>query len=182
MSPAGLGPYGSDYGQDGRHESQSFGGYNTGGLMDSVGQPNTQTSVYDAHSFGSRQHAALQLMTPDVTTAYFNPDGAAASTSSLHSASLNYASNMPNINAIHEAQGATDMSMNEEPDFSDHNNAEDTARWHEYQRRLAAVFQDIVNGSLDSAAETLLNLSYWLLTQAVDLGKLPRPRLCQRGG
>jgi hypothetical protein len=177
--------YGSDYNQDGRQHSQSFGGYNTAAIMYNVAQSNTQTPVYDGQQFGSRQPAAIHMITPDVTSTYFGTDAANASSSSLnppaHSSgsstglyqqkpSINYTSNMPSVGTMQQqVQGSADVSINEE-DVENSDGALEE-KWHNYQRQLATIFQDIANGSLDSASETLLTISNWLLSQVSDLGK-----------
>lgn len=183
MPSAGIAGYGSDYSQDGRQHPQSFSGYNTAAMMYNVAQPNTQPPVYDAQQFGSRQPAAMQMVTPDVTSTYFGADAANASASSLHPSAhgpssstsvyqqnppMNYTSNMPSVGAVQQAQGSTEVPMNEDPEYSDGALEE---KWHNYQRQLAAIFQDIASGSLDSASETLLTISNWLLSQVADLGK-----------
>lgn len=183
MPPAAIGGYGSDYSQDGRQHSQSFAGYNTAAMMYNVPQPNTQAPVYDAQQLGSRQPTAMQMMTPDVTSTYFGPDAANASASSLHASAhtsnsstsvyqqnqpMNYTSNMPSVAPVQPAQASAEGSMNEDPEYSDGALAE---KWHDYQRQLATIFQDIASGSLDSASETLLIISNWLLSQVADLGK-----------
>lgn len=44
-------------------------------------------------------------------------------------------------------------------------------KWQGYQRRLAKVFQRITEGNLETAADELLSLSFWLLSQVEELGK-----------
>ena len=183
MPPAAIGGYGSDYNQDNRQHSQSFGGYNTAAMMYNVPQPNTQGPVYDAQQLGSRQPAAMQMMTPDVASTYFGPDAANASASSLHPSAqgsssstsvyqqnplMNYTSNMPSVGSVQPAQGSAEGSINEDAEYSDNALAE---KWHDYQRQLATIFQDIASGSLEGASETLLIISSWLLSQVADLGK-----------
>ncbi|KAG7403737.1 hypothetical protein Forpe1208_v016137 [Fusarium oxysporum f. sp. rapae] len=43
-------------------------------------------------------------------------------------------------------------------------------KWVSYQRQLGSIFQEIVNGYLKSASETLLSVTSWLLSQVADLG------------
>ena len=194
IPPGDLTGYGSDYNQDGRQHSQSFGGYNTTAMMYNVAQSNTQTSVYDGHQFGSRQPAAMQMITPDVTSTYFGTDAANASASSLNppahnsgsstslyqqNPSINYTSNMPSAGTMQQqVQGSADVSMNEEDAENSDGALEE--KWHNYQRQLATIFQDIANGLLDSASETLLTISNWLLSQVSDLGKC-KVRACCGG-
>lgn len=44
-------------------------------------------------------------------------------------------------------------------------------KWQGYQRRLAKVFKRITEGNLETAADELLSLSFWLLSQVEELGK-----------
>ncbi|UKZ83575.1 hypothetical protein TrVFT333_011384 [Trichoderma virens FT-333] len=175
--------YGSEYGADSRPQTQGFGGYNTGMMMYNVPQPNTQTPVYDAQQFGQRQQAAMQMMAPDVTSTYFNPEaGSAAAASMQHpsqgssasagvyqqSQPMNYAGGMPATGAMQQTSGAAESAMGEgQEDYATSGLQE---KWQNYQRQLGSVFQDISSVSLERAAETLLNISGWLLTQVAELG------------
>ena len=183
-SSTNMSAYGSDYGQDGRQQShQSFGSYNPTAMMYSgVAQPNPQTPVYDAQQFGSRQSAALSMMTPDVTSTYFGTEPASTSAPGLqHSATnpasgiyqqqsgtVNYSANLPGVSGAQQAPGSADVSVNEEPEYSEGALEE---KWLAYQQKLGAVFQNILNGALQEASETLLTISDWLLSQVVDLGE-----------
>ncbi|KAI6782873.1 uncharacterized protein J7T54_002032 [Emericellopsis cladophorae] len=192
LNSASLAGYGSEYSHDGRQQQtqQSFGGYPGAAMMYNVAQPNAQTPVYDTQQFGARQPAGLQMMTPDVASTYFG--GAATGNPASHSASLQqpgqhsgsstalyqpgqalkYANDMSSVNAPAQqpqqpAQEVADASMGEQPEFSEGALQE---KWHNYQRQLATVFQDISSGSLETAAETLLSISNWLLSQVAELG------------
>jgi hypothetical protein len=151
-------------------------------MMYNVPQPNTQTPVYDAQQFGQRQQAAMQMMAPDVTSTYFNPEaGSAAAASMQHSGqgssasagvyqqgqSMSYAGSMPATGAMQQTSGAADSAMGEGQDYATSGLQE---KWQNYQRQLGSVFQDISSVSLERAAETLLNISGWLLTQVAELG------------
>ncbi|KAL7797491.1 hypothetical protein V8C37DRAFT_369654 [Trichoderma ceciliae] len=180
--------YGSEYGADSRPQTQGFGGYNAGMMMYNVPQPNTQTPVYEAQQFGQRQQAAMQMMAPDVTSTYFSPESgsaaaaAAAAASMQHpnqgasasagvyqqSQSMNYASGMPATGAMQQTSGTADSAMGEGQDYTASGLQE---KWLNYQRQLGSVFQDISSISLERAAETLLHVSSWLLTQVAELGK-----------
>ncbi|KAM0255205.1 hypothetical protein ACHAQJ_005969 [Trichoderma viride] len=179
--PATALAYGPEYGADSRPQTQSFGGYNTGMMMYNVPQPNTQTPVYDAQQFGQRQQAAMQMMAPDVTSAYFSSEAGSAATSMQHpsqgssasagvyqqSQPMNYASSMPAASAMQHTSGTANSTMGEGQDYAASGLQE---KWLNYQRQLGSVFQDISSISLERAAETLLNVSSWLLTQVAELG------------
>ncbi|KAH7263946.1 hypothetical protein B0J15DRAFT_258433 [Fusarium solani] len=175
--------YGSEYGQDSRQQPQSFGGYNTAAtMMYNVAQPGAQNPVYDAQQFGSRQPAAMQMMTPDVASTYFGSEtgstggpglqqSAQGSSGSANvyqqSNAMNYASNMSSVGAMPQATASADVSMAEDHEYPDGALEE---KWVNYQRQLGTIFQEIMNGSLESASETLLSVTSWLLSQVADLG------------
>ncbi|KAM0558463.1 hypothetical protein ACHAPJ_004653 [Fusarium lateritium] len=176
--------YGSEYGQDSRQQSQSFGGYGAAAtMMYNVAQPSAQNPVYDAQQFSSRQPAAMQMMTPDVASTYFGSEtGSSGGPSLQHSAqgasgsanvyqqsnALNYASNsMSSVSAMPQATASADVSMTDDHDYAEGALEE---KWVSYQRQLATIFQEIVSGSLESASETLLSVTSWLLSQVADLG------------
>ncbi|KAG5659069.1 hypothetical protein KAF25_007622 [Fusarium avenaceum] len=176
--------YGSEYGQDSRQQPQSFGGYGTAAtMMYNVGQPGAHNPVYDTQQFSSRQPAAMQMMTPDVASTYFGSEtgnsGGPSMQQSTHGSSgsanvyqqsnaMNYASNsMSSVSAIPQATASADVSMTEEQEYGEGALEE---KWVSYQRQLGSIFQEIVNGSLESASETLLSVTSWLLSQVADLG------------
>ena len=175
--------YGSDYGQDGRQQShQASGSYNPTAMMYSgVKQPNPQTPMYDAQQFRSRQSAALSMMTPDVTSTCFGVEPANTSAPGLQNSATNPASGIyqqqsgtviysaiPGVGGAQQAPGSADVSVNEEPEYSEGALEE---KWLAYQQNLGAVFQNILNGALQEASGTLLTISDWLLSQVVDLGE-----------
>ncbi|KAF4990002.1 hypothetical protein FGRMN_8776 [Fusarium graminum] len=176
--------YGSEYGQDSRQQPQSFSGYGPATtMMYNVGQPGAQNTVYDAQQFSSRQPAAMQMMTPDVASTYFGSEtgnsGGPSMQQSTHGSSgsanvyqqsnaMSYASNsMSSVSAMPQATASADVSMTEEHEYGEGALEE---KWVSYQRQLGSIFQEIVNGSLESASETLLSVTSWLLSQVADLG------------
>lgn len=175
--------YGSGYGHDSRQQ-QGFGGYGTAAtMMYNVAQPNPQNPVYDAQHFSSRQPAAMQMMTPEVASTYFGSETGNAAGPSLHqstqsssgsanvyqqSNAMSYASNsMSSVGAMPQATASADVSMTEDHEYAEGALEE---KWVSYQRQLGSIFQDIFNGSLESASETLLSVTSWLLSQVADLG------------
>ncbi|KAM0343293.1 hypothetical protein ACHAPU_008743 [Fusarium lateritium] len=176
--------YGSEYGQDSRQQPQNFSGYGTTAtMMYNVGQPGAQNTVYDAQQFSSRQPAAMQMMTPDVASTYFGSEtgnsGGPSMQQSAHGSSgsanvyqqsnaMSYGSNsMSSVSAMPQATASADVSMTEEHEYGEGALEE---KWVSYQRQLGSIFQEIVNGSLESASETLLSVTSWLLSQVADLG------------
>ncbi|KAF5705930.1 hypothetical protein FGLOB1_7703 [Fusarium globosum] len=175
--------YGSEDGHDFR-PTQGFGGYRTATtMMYDVGQPSAQNTGYDAPRFNSRQPAAMQMMPPDVASGYFGSKTGASANPSLQQAAqgssgsanvyqqsnaMNYASNsMSSVSAVPQATNTADVSMRDDYDYAEGALEE---KWVSYQRQLGSIFQEIVNGSLESASETLLSVTSWLLSQVADLG------------
>ncbi|KAH7166193.1 hypothetical protein EDB81DRAFT_838773 [Dactylonectria macrodidyma] len=181
--PAAAMAYGSEYGADSRQQTQGFGGYgNAATMMYNVAQPSTQTPVYDAQQFGSRQPAAMQMMTPDVASTYFGSEAGGAGGQGLQqpaqgsgasanvyqqNTQMGYAGNMSSVSGMQQTPASADVSMTEDHDYAEGALEE---KWVNYQRQLGTIFQEIVAGSLESASETLLSVSNWLLTQVADLG------------
>ncbi|KAI1036841.1 hypothetical protein LB503_003122 [Fusarium chuoi] len=145
--------------------------------MYNVGQPSTQNTVYDAQQFSSRQPAAMQMMPPDVASSYFGSEAGASAGPSLQqsaqgssgSANVYQQSNAMNYasNSMSSATNTADVSMTDDHDYAEGALEE---KWVSYQRQLGSIFQEIVNGSLESASETLLSVTSWLLSQVADLG------------
>lgn len=181
--PAAAMAYGSEYGADSRQPTQGFGGYgNAATMMYNVAQPSTQTPVYDAQQFGTRQPAAMQMMTPDVASTYFGSEAGSTGGPGLQQPAqgsgasanvyqqntpMSYAGNMSSVSAMQQTAASADVSMNDDHEYAEGALEE---KWVNYQRQLGTIFQEIVNGSLESASETLLGVSSWLLTQVADLG------------
>ncbi|KAK2470758.1 hypothetical protein H9L39_16989 [Fusarium oxysporum f. sp. albedinis] len=113
--------------------------------------------------FGSETGTSVD---PSLRQSARGPNGPA----SIHQQSnaISYASNsIQRMSTLPQTENVADVSMTD-----DHNYAEGTLeeKWDRYQRQLGSIFQDIVNGSLESASETLLDVTSWLLSQVADLG------------
>lgn len=50
--------------------------------------------------------------------------------------------------------------------------AESRGEWQDYERHLANIFKEIIEGNLERAADELLSTSSWLLSRVEELGKL----------
>ncbi|RDA85065.1 hypothetical protein CP532_3107 [Ophiocordyceps camponoti-leonardi (nom. inval.)] len=172
--------YGADYGSDARGQGQSFGNYNAGMMMYNVPQSNTQTPVYDTQTFTQqRPPAVMPIMAQDVTPNYFGSESAGAAAGMHHQTTTTTPQGPAASSAEYHAQGPhmgyagnmNAMQQQQAPaEGQDYRDAALEQKWVSYQRRLGTVFQDVKNGSLESASETLLSLSNWLLTQVADLG------------
>ncbi|RYC80873.1 hypothetical protein BFJ63_vAg16236 [Fusarium oxysporum f. sp. narcissi] len=175
--------YGPEYGHDSR-QAQGFGGYSTAAtMMYNVGPPSTQNTVYDAQQFSSRQPAAMQMVPPDVASSYFGSETGASAGPSLQqpaqgssgsanvyqqSNAMNDSSNsMYSVRAMPQATSTADVSITDDHDYGEGALEE---KWVSYQRQLGSIFQEIVNGSLESASEKLLSVTSWLLSPVADLG------------
>lgn len=184
--------YQSGYGQDGRQQQQSFGGYNAMpmGYDNMAGAANP---VYDAQQHFQRQPAAAPIMPTDVPASYFANDpnnapgpsnlpshaqSSSSSTTGYQGSSQipNYpANNMSSVGNISQTAQA-DVSM-DESEYAAPGGLEE--KWIEYQTALRGVFQNVRGGALETASQSLLDLSNWLLTQVTDLGTLTANR-CPR--
>lgn len=152
-------------------------------------------------SFQRQPTAALQMMAADVASAnpYFSGDasntgtasmqaqGASSNTSSAvyqnpadRNALLGYSGNMASMSGLaSQAAGAAaaaaapaaataDVSMDEQeyPATSGLDEA-----YASYQTALKEIFQNVTNGILQAASESLLNVSDWLLSHVTELGR-----------
>ncbi|KAI2623241.1 hypothetical protein GGR54DRAFT_638480 [Hypoxylon sp. NC1633] len=180
-------PYQSEYGQDTR-QAQSFSAYNPS-IMYNVPQASAQNPVYDtSQQYPTRQPAALQMMQTDVATPYFpsEPTNAAAASSlqphagpssastvyqqspaGQRSMLQSYQSGLAPMSGM--AQTSTpDQPMEEQQEYPQ--TTEMGEAYEEYQAALREVFSNIRNGVLQAASESLLHISEWLLSKAVELG------------
>jgi hypothetical protein len=181
----------TDYGQADTRQGQSFtGAYNPTAMMYNVPQaPGPQsTAVYDtSQQFPSRQPAGLQMMGTDVSAPYFSnePANAAAATAMQAQTATSGASQVyqqPGLQnystssmaamggMASQSASAQEVRMEEEypaPEGLD-------AAYASYQSALKAIFQNIRDGALASASDSLLNVSDWLLSHVAELGTYAR--------
>lgn len=177
------------YGQDGRqqqvlsaYDTMPMGGY--GNLAGATG------SVYDAQTQFQRQPAAAPILPTDVPASYFpnGPGGTAATPNMSHAQSAsatptgyqsssqipqNYSTNnMSGVGGMSQTAASADVSM-EENEYPVPGGLEE--KWIEFQTALRGVFQDINGGALETASQSLLEVSSWLLSQVQDLGESGDP-------
>lgn len=176
----------TDYAQPDSRQTQSFGGTYTPAMMYNVQQTGGPQSaaVYDAsQQFSSRQAAGLPMMATDVAAPYFSSEptnAAATSTMQAQSASSSTPQvyQQPGLHGYStgsmaaiggmaaQTTPAADVRMEEEyPAAAGLDEA-----YASYQSALKEIFQNIRNGVLATASESLLNVSDWLLSHVVDLG------------
>ncbi|KAK2926700.1 hypothetical protein FoTM2_013569 [Fusarium oxysporum f. sp. vasinfectum] len=136
--------YGSEYGHDSR-QTQGFGGYSTAAtMMYNVSQPSSPSLQQPAQGSSGSANVYQQIN------------------------AMNYARNsMSSVGVMRQATNTADVSMTDDHDYAEGALEE---KWVSYQRQLGSIFQEIVNGFLQSASETLLSVTSWLLSQVADLG------------
>ncbi|KAL2170090.1 hypothetical protein VTG60DRAFT_5185 [Thermothelomyces hinnuleus] len=176
----------AEYGQPDSRQTQSFGGTYPPEMMYHVQQTGGPQSaaVYDAsQQFSSRQAAGLPMMATDVAGPYFSSEPTTATaTSNLQGQSGS--SSAPQVyqqSGMHgystggmgaiggmaaQTTPATDVRMEEE--YPAGTGLDDA--YLSYQTALKEIFQNIRNGVLATASESLLNISDWLLSHVVELG------------
>jgi len=179
----------TDYGQPDTRQAQSFASaYNPTAMIYNVPQATgpQNTAVYDtSQQFSSRQPAGIQMMTTDVAAPYFSGEPTNSATASALQAQTgpsgasqvyqqpglqNYsASGMAAMGGMaSQSSSAQEVRMEEEypaPEGLD-------AAYASYQSALKAIFQNIQDGALASASDSLLNVSDWLLSHVAELGVL----------
>ncbi|CAK7567315.1 MAG: hypothetical protein SEPTF4163_005278 [Sporothrix epigloea] len=158
------------------------------------------TVLDSAQPFASRQHAGLQIMASGVApSAYFAGDTSTAASLALHQqsaqggpssaiyqqqapsnirsgASVGYGAGMepPIVMGSHGAQQTFRASSGRSMSSAVASETQDYAEIHEsftsYQRNLKDVFKSINSGDLESASESLLSISDWLLSRVEFLG------------
>lgn len=178
--PAG---YDAGYGPSMQEQTPGFGSYNTGIMMYNVPQESTQTSLYDAPPFCSSNDTETgPYSTSDISQSLFSSI-ATVSEPTLQDAistavpnagaflspgpSVPYSGNMSGLQNMQAQQEPLNMSE----DIGKRKAAELEEKWHDYQRQLGTVFEEISGGDLERAATSLLAVSVWLLSQIPDLGK-----------
>ncbi|ROT40828.1 hypothetical protein SODALDRAFT_105672 [Sodiomyces alkalinus F11] len=178
--------YQSGYGQDGRQQP-SFAGYNTM-PMGYENLAGTTGSVYDAQAQFQRQPAGASILPTDVQASYFPNDpnstpgpstlshaqpATATPTTYQSSSQLQQGfstTNMSGVGGMAQPTPNAEVAI-EEQEYPVSGGLEE--KWIEYQTALRGVFQNIRAGALESASQSLLDVSNWLLSQVQELG------LCQ---
>jgi hypothetical protein len=175
--------YDASYGPNMQEQTPGFGSYNTEIMMYNVPQESTQTSLYDAPPFCSPNDRGTGHYPPsEITESLFSSIGT-ASVPTLRDA---ISTTVPNSGAFlppgpylpysGTMSGLQNLQAQPEPpniseDIDERKAAELETKWHEYQRQLGTVFDEISGRDLERAATSLLTVSVWLLSQIPDLGK-----------
>ncbi|KAI1754448.1 hypothetical protein F4782DRAFT_31574 [Xylaria castorea] len=186
--------YPPEYAHDSR-QTQGYGAYNTS-MLYNVPQASTQSTVYDANQqFPSRQGGGLQMMPPDVAAPYFpgeptnaaataglQPQTASSSTTAVYQQSptdqrmlqQSYPSAIAPMGSL--AQTEPEQIVEDEeytaaaPAAAPAQTSQMGEAYEQYQGALREIFTNIQNGVLQTAGESLLGVSEWLLSKVVDLG------------
>lgn len=182
--------YPPEYAHDSR-QTQGYSAYNTS-MLYNVPQASAQSAVYDANQqFPSRQGAALQMMPADVAAPYFpsEPTNAAAtaglqpqtpssSTTAVYQQNptdqrmlqQSYPSTITPMSALAQTGSEQIVEDEEYTAAAPAQTAQMGEAYEQYQSALRDIFMNIQNGVLQTAGESLLGVSEWLLSKVVDLG------------
>ncbi|KAK0655413.1 hypothetical protein B0T16DRAFT_293620, partial [Cercophora newfieldiana] len=143
------------------------------------------TTAYDtSQQYSSRQPAEMQMMATDVAAApYFSSEAAnTAGTTALQgqtgSSAASQVYQQPSLQSYSSgsmgsmggmaAQSAQAQDVRMDEEYPDPEGLD--AAYASYQSTLKAIFQNIQDGSLASASESLLGASDWLLSHVAELG------------
>ncbi|KAI0490762.1 hypothetical protein F4859DRAFT_21295 [Xylaria cf. heliscus] len=181
--------YQPEYTHDNR-QPQSYNAYNTS-MLYNVQQGSAQNTVYDANQqFSSRQGAGLQMIPPDVAAPYFpseptnaaataglQPQAASSSTAAVYQQNpadqrmlqQSYSSTIAPMTALAQA-GSEQIVEDDEYTAAPVQTAQMGEAYEQYQGALRDVFTNIQSGVLQTAGESLLGVTEWLLSKVVDLG------------
>jgi hypothetical protein len=159
-------------------------------MLYNVPQAGPQSAVYDtSQQFPSRQAAGLQMMPADVAAPYFpsestnaaaaaglQPQTGSSSSSTVYQQSpadqrmiqQNYPGSMASMSGMSQT-GAPEEVVGG-ADYTASASAEMGEAYEQYQTALREIFTNIQNGVLQTASESLLSVSEWLLSKVVELG------------
>ncbi|KAI0199043.1 hypothetical protein F4808DRAFT_433960 [Astrocystis sublimbata] len=187
--------YTPEYAHDSR-QPQGYNAYNTS-IIYNVPQASGQSSVYDANQqFSSRQGAGLQQIIPsDVAAPYFpgepsnaaataalQPQAAPSSTTGVYQQSptdqrmlqQSYSGAIAPMNALAQAESEQIVEDEEYTATAAASAPAQTSHMGEayehYQNALKEIFTNVQNCVLQSASESLLGVSEWLLVKVAELG------------
>jgi hypothetical protein len=180
--PTNTMQYQTEYTSDQRQQ-QSYNSYNPN-LMYGVNQPAPQAAVYEnTQQFQARQPASMQMLS-DVAAPYYAGEPAnTAGATVLHqhgssSSSAVYTPNQSDRNTLIQGYSGN-ISMGgmsqpvpdamEEEEYSGSRSLDEA--YSVYQDALKQIFLNIREGRLTEASVSMLEVSDWLLSNVVRLGK-----------
>lgn len=178
------------YGQDHRQQAQSgFASYSSE-IMYNVPQQGPHTNAYNpATQYHTRPSPAMQLV-PDVSAPYFSGESTSApeAPNMQHHSTSNSDSNVYPQHQHHPSPGErasllqhnySSLAMSgisQAPEVAEEQLSAPgpgiEADYTAYQTALKEIFQNIINGRLIDASQSLLDISEWLLGHVADLGEL----------
>ncbi|KAI0457853.1 hypothetical protein F5B21DRAFT_53783 [Xylaria acuta] len=182
--------YPPEYAHDSR-QTQGYSAYNTS-MLYNVPQASAQSTVYDANQqFPSRPGAGLQMIPGDVATPYFpseptnaaataslQPQTASSSTTAVYQQNptdqrmlqQSYPSNITPMSALAQAESEQVVEDEEYTATAPAQTSQMGEAYEQYQGALRDIFTNIQNGVLQTAGESLLGVSEWLLSKVSELG------------
>ncbi|KAG0637722.1 hypothetical protein HOY80DRAFT_243609 [Tuber brumale] len=181
--------YQSEYQQDSQHRQQTYPPYSSN-LVYNIPQQTHSSSYAPVQSYAPRQTAAIEVLSSQFagSSQYYVagesptsvPAGVSHHPSSSQFSSPSYAQYSPTAARLPHAYASAIPELNqppasepvEDPEFSQQNHtaaALDDA-YSQYQSALKRTFQNMRDGRLGEAGTSLLTISDWLLSNAVELG------------
>ncbi|RPB05798.1 hypothetical protein L873DRAFT_1825076 [Choiromyces venosus 120613-1] len=181
--------YQSEYQPDSQHRQQNYPPYSSN-LVYNIPQQTHNSSYAPVQSYAPRQTAAIEVLSSQFagSSQYYVPGesptsvptGVSHHPSSSQFSSPSYAQYSPTAARLPHAYASAIPELNqppasepvEDPEFSQQNHsatALDDA-YNQYQSALKRTFQNMRDGRLGEAGTSLLTISDWLLSNAVELG------------
>lgn len=177
-----LSGYNGGYVPDAQQQTKGLDGYsNTRMPTYSSAQSARQTTVYDSQHLVSRNSVGMHGMETEMGGMFFSPTGAGSSSmtdinlSGVPMRDLSGSTaQMPSFAAPYAPQQSRARIGRNDSSFSQMAEDDDSTvreSWQQYQRQLTEVFTNTKDGNLARAAETLMDISDWLLSRIEDFGK-----------
>lgn len=174
--------YNGGYVPEAQQQTQGLDGYsNTRMTTYSSAQSARQTTVYDSQHLVSRNSVSIHGMENELRGMFFSPTGPGSSSMidiNLSGVPMRDLSGstapMPSFAAPYAPQQSRARIGRNDSSFSQMAEDDDSAlreSWQQYQRQLTEVFTNTKDGNLARAAETLMDISDWLLSRVEDFGK-----------
>jgi hypothetical protein len=180
--------YQSDYSQDQQRQQQqqSFPQYGSGMMYNVAEQSSQGAAVYDpTQQFQSRQPAAMEVLSNMAVPQYYvSGEPTSTSISAVHSQQAPQYPSLPyqqhgsltrtglsqSYGQIADLPSAPQEQMDEQEYDQAAASSFDDA-YNQYQTALRRTFENTRNGILAEAGQSLMEITEWLLSHAVDLGE-----------
>jgi hypothetical protein len=179
-------PYQPEYPQESQPRQQPFPSYGTN-IEYNIPQ-STNPSYAPMQSYPPRQNAAIEVLSSQfsgVTQYYESPTAAGSSSTPHHQqqsatqfSSPSYSQYSPATSRLPHPYASSIADLNpsaasesaDEGDYSQTQSAALDEAYASYQTALKRTFQNMRDGRLAEAGTSLLTISDWLLSNAVELG------------